>query len=161
MKKIILLSITLIVIVIHHSCKDETELTLPYAGAWETDVYAVSSDTLGSLINQKMIFVFEDDRFSDTIFHVIGYLEQPVFLVSGLIDQAGGAKLHFTLTQLGEVLGTRIDWDSLGTNGFDSLYTVWLETFMPSEFDASYAINGNELELIIAETSDTIHLFHL
>jgi hypothetical protein len=158
MNKILLFLIGLTIVVLYYSCGKENKSSLSYVGTWETEVYTVPIDTLGSLENQKMIFVFRTDSFSNTINLVIGPLDQPIFKVSGTIDKLSGNNLYFKIIQMGEIEGTDINWMYDGTSGFDSLYVLWIAPFMPVTFNSAYEIADNKLDLIINETDDTLHL---
>jgi hypothetical protein len=158
MKKTVFLFASCMLAAVYISCNKESASILPYIGTWETDVYTVPIDTLGSLENQRMVFVLGANNFSDTVYHVIGYLEQPVFCANGSIDRLTDNQLNFAITQVGEIKGNHIIWNESGTPAFDSLYTLWFNLVVPVEFIAAYRVTGNHLDLIITEANDTISL---
>jgi hypothetical protein len=140
-----------------NSCNEETDKSSPYIGAWKTEVYTIAVDESGSLINQRMIIVMEETSFSDTLYHVIGHLEQPMICADGSIEQINEADLHLTFIRLGTMIGEEISWDSSGTPGFDSLFIRYIEPVLPAEFDAEYQITNVGLNFILHETLDTIY----
>jgi hypothetical protein len=161
MKKRKCLFLFVSIIIFTASCKKEDRKNLPYIGTWQTDVYTVAYDEPGSLFNRRMVFVFEDNSFSDTVYHVIGNLEQPILAVEGMLEPLDNSILHLSITRMGEILGTWIDWDSAGTQGFDSLQTEYLDPLLPVDFEAAYSLDQNQLNLIISGTNDTLKLVKL
>jgi hypothetical protein len=161
MNKLLRILIVFLCCFIFNHCSDDSGTNIPYTGTWQTDVYTVAYDELGSLFNRRMVFVFENNSFSDTVYHVLGDLEQPILAAEGMLESLDNSTLHLSITRMGEIKGTWIDWDSAGTRGFDSLQTEYLDPLLPVDFEAKYVINQNQLHLIISGTNDTLKLVKL
>jgi hypothetical protein len=140
------------------SCHKDQDSTLPYVGAWQTEVYTYPFDTLGSLINQRMVFVFTAGSFSDTVNHVLGYIEEPIYCTNGTLVRLNDNQLSFRTSKLGEIQGNHIEWITSDSILFDSLYISRIPAFLPSQFEAEYIVQGSSLDLIISGTGDTLKL---
>ncbi len=145
-----------------NSCNKEDEVTsFPYKGEWETATYAVQIDEQGSLVNRKMVCSFENDSFVNSVTMVIGHIEEPLCGIKGSIERTGENNLHLVITQLGRSMGTYVAWSDSAAAEFDTLYTQYAEFFMPSQFDATYLVDGEIMDLIVTASADTIRLSRL
>jgi hypothetical protein len=142
-----------------YSCQKETNLTnYAYVGTWETPIYIVQIDEQGSLVNRRMTCTFEPDSFMNTITMMLGHLEEPLCAIKGTIVRTGDNGLYFEVTELGNYMGTIIEWSDTSGCEFDTLLTEYVNAFMDASFNAVYEVTADNLNLVIPATNDTLIL---
>jgi hypothetical protein len=105
-----------------------------------------------------MTCTFEPDSFMNTITMMLGYLEEPLCAIKGTIVRTGDNGLFFEVTELGNYMGTFIEWSDTSGYEFDTLLTEYVNAFMDASFNAVYEVTADNLNLVIPATNDTLIL---
>lgn len=161
MKKTVFLFVTLAAIVFA-ACEKEDE-GAPYTGQWETAVYPSIDPLTQSEISQQMLFDFEEEAFEANVYNSDSAGNMNVAMgVRGDILNEGASTMNVELTEVGINATGRLTWYSKlvpQEEPFFNEYIVLVSSTIPEEFEATYVIDGEKLDLIIPAMNDTIHLF--
>lgn len=137
-------------------CKKDEDVTPPYVGEWVSDQF-----DMGGIL-AKMDFVFTESNFTSEISTSIQGIQIGVLGIKGDIAEKPNQVLETSITDLGlpNAQGG-YDYKNRDTDAaeFQGIYTqMGLEAMIPEDFDAQYEVNGDDLDFIIPEVQDTIHL---
>jgi hypothetical protein len=137
--------------------KDDTVNLNTYVGKWTTAEFDMGDKTA------KMVFDFKETSFETEVFVIIDPVEASTLGVKGEVEPLADIEngLHITITDLGSPDGSGgFTWFNVidDAQTFESMYSYYVEEFMPQEFDATYEIVGNAMDLIIPDADDTIEL---
>lgn len=146
---------------------DEKESDKPYVGEWETSVYDALDPISSTQVKQKMEFTFTNDEFTDLIFQ--GVSEAEITATAGIKGEITPSTT--TENQFGaEIMELSLDGGTTYVDKrtdeviFDQTFAATLGQLLYEEFDATYIIDGNKMQLIIpikyqdVQVIDTLNL---
>jgi len=163
MKKVFFISALAAFFVVFNACEKEED-GAAYVGLWETVVYPAIDPMSQQEIVQKIEFDFQEASFQADVYNGVSADSLELAIgVKGNILSKTDSEMSVELMKVGiNATEDRLTWfskdvpeDTVSYNRFIGL----VSTTIPEKFDATYNIDGKNLNFIIPAANDTIYLF--